>query len=330
MAMKSISSSVVRKLFSLGVAAVTTLAIAPNTLAAGFADFLFVVDESESMKTEHDWLTTMISDLETALQSKGLGTGTEANRFGLVGFGSSRDYANAPFARTFDMDLDTAGVQSFGSANLFSSAVAQLNTIGFYEDGYEAIDFALNEYSFRQDAAVNIVLVTDEDRDGTRQGSKPFNFNNTLAALQGKNALLNAVVNNTLRDGDGNRAVGVDSQGNAFIADGNGGFTTTANGNAARSGTKTDYIDLAWATGNSKIGGAAWDLNILRNGGDSATSFTKAFVEVKSEEALKQNPGGGNNQEVPEPASILGLLVVGSVSIATSKKHRRIADSAQS
>lgn len=188
----------------------------------------------------------------------------------------------------------------------------------------------MSEYSFREDAAVNIVLVTDEDRDKSSRGSKPFNFNNTLAALQEKNALLNVVVNNTLRDGNGNKAVGVDSKGNAFIADSNGGFTATANGTAARSNTKADYIDLAWASGNSNVGGAAWDLNILRQGGDSATSFTKAFVEIKAEEALNQNPGGGNNQEVPEPASILGLLIVGGATIATSRKHGRSENSAQS
>ncbi|MEZ6048644.1 MAG: putative Ig domain-containing protein [Planctomycetaceae bacterium] len=77
--------------------------------------------------------------------------------------------------------------------------------------------------------------------------------------------------------------IGVDSQGNAYIADGTGGYTSATGGTASPSSTKTDYIDLAWD--NS---GSAWNLNILRQGGNSANSFTAAFTNILADHITDQ------------------------------------------
>lgn len=297
------------KLLSLGIAVTATLAIAPNSLAASFADFLFIVDESGSMQNEQVWLQTMIYDLESSLQSNGVGTGVEANRFGLVGFGGK----NEGYPHTFDLDLFTPGVQSFGSANLFADATSKLTTMGDYEDGYEAINVALDQYSFRKDAAVNVVLISDEGRSTHNKRSDEFNYELTLTALKRKNALLNVVVNQNLSDDNEHSAIGIDFAGNAFIPDGNGGFTTTI-ATTAKENTKADYIDLAWETGGGHIGGAAWDLNILRQQGDSERSFTQAFVDIKTQEVIKQ--------KTPEPSSILGLLIFSGIGLATLNKQK--------
>ena len=76
--------------------------------------------------------------------------------------------------------------------------------------------------------------------------------------------VLNVVVNASLRDGNGNTALGVASGGRAFIADGLGGFTRETGGVAVGGfgSTVSDYVDLAL-----NLGGAAWDLNQLRAGG---------------------------------------------------------------
>ncbi|MFB2970236.1 hypothetical protein ACE1CD_14775 [Aerosakkonema sp. BLCC-F183] len=283
--------------------------------AAESADFLFIVDESGSMSGEHTWLGGMIGSLDTALEVKGL----HSNRYGLIGFGGGF-YPGAPFARGLDMDLLTPGIQQFGTASMFANSTNQLKSSGGYEDGYQAIDYALKNYLLREDAALNVVLITDEDRDYTRLGSKDFDFNSILSALQSKNALLNAVVNFGFRDGNGKNAIGVNSHGNAFLADGLGGFTKSTGG-AATTGfrtTKTDYIDLAWATGNSTIGGAAWNLNLLRAGGNSAISFTNAFVAVKAEEASQQN-----TTKVPEPSTGFGLLAFGTFSKMLLKRKNQ-------
>lgn len=67
--------------------------------------------------------------------------------------------------------------------------------------------------------------------------------------------------------------------------------------------SKVDYVDLAWATGNEKVGGAAWDLNILRQGGQAATSFTQAFIDIKTEEVQRQ--------PVPESTRLGSLILLG-------------------
>ncbi|MEL7227686.1 MAG: putative Ig domain-containing protein, partial [Cyanobacteria bacterium J06576_12] len=48
----------------------------------GQADIVFVVDESGSMNTEHDWLGGMVLDLEAALQERGI----TDNRYSLIGY----------------------------------------------------------------------------------------------------------------------------------------------------------------------------------------------------------------------------------------------------
>lgn len=281
----------------------TSLLNPAQVRSAESADFLFIVDESGSMSGEHTWLANTIDSLDTALEAKGL----HSNRYGLIGFGGSY-YPGEPFARAIDMDLVTPGIQQFGTTSIFANSTNQLMTSGGYEDGYQAIDYAINNYLFRDDAALNVVLITDEDRDYGLEGSNGFDFNNILSILQGKNALLNAVVNFGFQDGNNLNSIGVDSQGNAFVADGAGGFTRSTGGVATTGSgtTKTDYIDLAWATGNSTIGGAAWNLNLLRAGGNSAVSFTNAFVTVKAEEASQQLP-----TKLPEPSNALPLLIFG-------------------
>ncbi len=183
----------------------------------------------------------------------------------------------------------TEGV--FGTAEQLSNATAFLSTgQGLTEDGYLGIDRALN-LPFRQGSAVNIILVTDEDRD---IADESLNFETIFNGLDEQNSLLNVTINGTFLDGDGNTALGVDSDGIAYIADGTGGFTTASGGAFGEVGnnpdstdpfnsTQADYVDLAW-----DIGGAGWDLNQLREGGDTAISFTEAFVSVKAQEIGEQ------------------------------------------
>ena len=166
-----------------------------------------------------------------------------------------------------------------GTASQLSLAAHSLTANGSFEDGYDGIRVGINHGGFRPGAAINVVLITDEDRDRVNPN---VNFNSTLGDLDSLGGLLNSVVNANLRNGTNQVALGVDSQGVAYLADGSGGFTTSAGGRFGSGGNdstsvKTDYIDLAWA-----LDGAAWDLNQLRAGGLPAQSFAKAFVEVKA------------------------------------------------
>lgn len=204
----------------LGTAAALTavLAIAQRAEAQNvpknerFADFLFIVDESGSMYAGHDWLDAMIYELEEKLQGRGLGIGHGRNRYGLVGFGNR---SVAP--RAFDLDPFTPGDQLFGNADQFAQTSLRLERSGGLEDGYAGIQFGLDTYEFRPRAAVNFVLVSDEDRDTFDIN---LSFQSILDTLQTHNALLNVVINQSFQDVEGNRAVGVDGWGNAFIPDG--------------------------------------------------------------------------------------------------------------
>lgn len=309
--LKRKAGSLTHKTAMVGGAIALSLTTTSPVFASGFADFLFVVDESGSMRGEHAWLGSMIGDLEASLQSKGLGLGSEKNRYGLVGYGGNF-YPGSPFARTIDMDLSTPEIEQFGDSSLFSTATSQLKAMGGYEDGYEALESGLGQYQFREDAAVNVVLITDDDRKSTHPQSKGFDFQSVLSALNSKNALLNAVVNHRFVDGNGDRAIGVDGDGNAFVADGLGGYVKSTGGTATQGylDTKADYVDLAWATGTGSITGASWDLNFLKMGGETAQSFTSAFVDIKAAEAFHQIKDG-ETQDVPEPGMLLGLMGLG-------------------
>ena len=235
-----------------------------GTTTGGFADIVFVVDESGSMAGEQAWIQQMIFDLDTALEAEGIGP----NQFGLVGYLAS--------GRTINVGNDL-----LGTAEEFSIAAQSLRTSGGIEDGYNGLDLAL-DYPFRDGSAVNFILLTDEDRDN-RNGN--LTFTSLFDELTAAEALLNVGVNASFRTADNQVALGVDGETNAYQADGNGGFVASPGGifQSGSGTTKQDYVDLAWA-----VEGAAWDLNQLRQGGITAQSFTEAFVEIKAQEVQEQ------------------------------------------
>lgn len=265
------------------------LGMAAVAQGAQTADVLFLVDESGSMAGEHAWLSGMVTDLDAGL----VGAGVTGNQYALVGFGGTDAAGQLPHAHT-------VGGGSWGTAAELSTATGSLVASGGIEDGWNAIDYALSTYSFRGNAALNIVLITDEDRDNQNAA---LSYAGVLSQLQGHNAKLNVVVNASLSGG----ALGIYENGadSSYLADGSGGFTKTAGGSVVSDfgTTKEDYIDMALATD-----GAAWDLNKLRTGGLTATSFTAGFVDLKVQEIQQQQP------VVPEPTTValfgIGLLTL--------------------
>lgn len=252
--------------------------------AASFVDVVVVVDESGSMSAEHAWLPGMINALNTELVNLGYTV-----NYGLFGFGSTAN----PNGRT---------LLNAGTAAQFGTAASNLVTSGSSEDGYTALKFASDNYSFTVGAARNYILVTDEDRD-VRVAANTYAT--TLALLTGQNALLNAVLNNPFTCATATSGVIGRTNSTGYVANGSGGYTTCGSpvtGDGANN-TETDYVPLALATG-----GAAWNLNILRAGGNSSLSFTDAFVDIKVQEIIEQTG-------VPEPSTYMmggtALLLLG-------------------
>jgi len=264
--------------------------------AATTADIIFVVDESGSMGGDHVWLTGMVTTLDTNLQTAGVTN----NRYALVGYGTSTA-GHAVGGHIHDLD-GTAGAPllDWGTATDLQNN-AGLVTFGATEDGWEAIDYALNNLTVRTTAGLNVILVTDEDRDN--YGSNSLTYAGVLGSLNNADAILNVVVNANFADASSLVALGLNGDGDAYTKSGttyttsNPGSVTYAYGN-----TQTAYIDMAWATS-----GAAWSINQLRVGGDTATAFTDAFVDIKTEEIIIQ-------PVIPAPGAILlGSIGVGLV-----------------
>jgi hypothetical protein len=165
--------------------------------AATTADILFVVDESGSMSGEHAWIGNMVGALDTAL----IGAGVTGNQYGLVGFGGNSGHGIAGHKHT-------VGGGDFGTAANLATAAGSLVTSGGTEDGYSGIDVALNDYTFRVGAAINVILITDENRDILSGSTNTYA--SSLNLLQSKNALLNVFVNVDFSSDSNSNALGID------------------------------------------------------------------------------------------------------------------------
>lgn len=228
-----------------------------NSSQSRAADIILLVDESGSMSEEHAWIPGMTQLLDQALMVAGIGV-SQKNYFGVVAFGDDCD-SNNSLGRVL---LDNFQ-QTFVSSENITAFIKNLKVGGRQEDGYGAMEIALNEYYFR-DVARQFILITDEDRDVLAVNLTRGNIRDMLDS---SGVLLNAAVSEEFL-GSSLHALGVDSNRNAYLYDpsvrssfrveeGSG----QAVEDSAYGTTNTDYTGLAW-----QLGGAAWDLRQLRQG----------------------------------------------------------------
>ncbi len=277
------------------------------------ADIVVVIDESGSMSGEQRWVGETIPVLDVGLKAKGIGSELLPNRYGLVGFGSWM----------YDTRQIDVGNGLMGGAPEFETASDELIAYGSQEDGWDGINTALNTYSFRDAAALNIIFITDEDRDIRNNA---LTYEGLLSDFQAKNALLNSVVNAIFACPNGKRALGLDANGIGYVYNRQGGYTTCENAYTYRAegSTEKDYIKLSLATG-----GAVWDLAYLRAGGGYAAAFTQAILAVKTKEILNQTPVGDLVPVItatPNPASVNQIITLDASASHFSEADGSITD----
>ncbi len=211
----------------------------------------------------------MIQDLDAALVSAGIGSSNlGANRYGLLAYGG------ATTAFTPQQILIGAGNNQWGTPAQFGVGINTLQANGGFEDGYLAIDYALDNYTFRPAAERFVILVTNEDRD---IADSTKSFASTLTKLRRNNVTLNGIVEADFFAADGTSALALDFKDDAYLADGLGGFTSSPNGfardNFSGGTTVADYVDLIHETQ-----GIAGAIELIQAGGNDTTSFSRALI----------------------------------------------------
>ncbi len=272
-----------RYLRALSAGAAIGLVLASVEASAQAIDFVTIMDESGSMGGEQDFIRQLVPDLDTALR----GQGRTDNQYGLVGYG-----AGNPAPRKFPI-----GGADLGSVADFVTASNGLQVSGGFEDGYDAIDFSLNNIAYRQGSDKFLLLVSDEDRDN---GRPELTFASIQTALQTADVRLFGIVNQPMTTPGGDQVMLTDGT-NSYVPDGQGGFVKVA-GVTLVPGfdtTQADYVDLIL---QQQGGGCVADLNVLRQGGLVATSFAAALQDCLGDAIVQ----GGN--DVRPLVSIVGSM----------------------
>ncbi|XP_065187118.1 uncharacterized protein LOC135817800 isoform X1 [Sycon ciliatum] len=291
------------------------------------ADIVFVIDESRSMITEHQWLHEVSTALDTSLQGHKIGVKVP-NQFGLVGF--ARDDPMDVTGRIIHMDTGC----KFGQASHFKQATSNLAINGRLEDMYLGIILALDQYDFRPGMACQIIGVTDEGRNPLNpsanhrdSGNVPYEFEYMLRRLTEKGCVLNVVVNQQM-DVGGKRGLGVGSNGVGYVDVAGGAFDVIPDKgrpipDTGHGSTHESYTKLALATH-----GGAWDLNKLRLGGDTGMAFTKAFVHLKQREISNQLCERCTCDAAPEAFCRPGCLGEPPVSVSVQSLYSHLSEAA--
>uniref|UniRef100_A0A1X7UV50 Uncharacterized protein n=1 Tax=Amphimedon queenslandica TaxID=400682 RepID=A0A1X7UV50_AMPQE len=246
-----------------------------HTPASG-ADIILLVDESGSMNDEYQWIGAMVKDLDSMLKKLNIGVAVP-NLFSVVGFGSS--YLNNRASRVLEYNE-----KILVPASNVSELIKMLFISGRSEDGYAALKHALDVIPFRSGNAKQFILISDESREPIQLA---LNQSYLLSLFESEDVILNVAVSQSFQNNAGQRAFGIDSSNRTFAYSPFNVLNVYSNGksvkDSAHCSTDLDYTELALLSG-----GAAWDLNILRSGGDIARHFTDAFVLVKAREIYHQ------------------------------------------
>ena len=207
-----------------------------------------------------------------------MGAGNRENHFALVGFGRAdrRQITGIVLSQPTGRDD-------------FLPSLGLLQSNGVAEDGYAALEFAVESINTRMNTVKQMIFVTDEDRRIIR---RDLDRSGIEKILTNSGYILNVIVNQGfLADpkDNGSHALGLDVNRTAYVFNPSSSslYSTVAGGVANFNpysyfpGTYDDYVDLALS-----LGGAAWDINTLVIGEPFSLALARAFAKVKVDEVM--------------------------------------------
>ncbi len=149
-------------------------------------------------------------------------------------------------------------------------ATTAFRSDGAFEEGYAAIDYTLQNYQTRVDAAKFIIFASDEDRDIL---DPTLTLGGTISNLQADGFNFQAIVDVDIVDGSGQTALAIDAN-NVYTLDGTG-FLASPGGTVVRGfgTTVQDYVSIVDATG-----GVAGDIDQIATSPVVANAFSQVLV----------------------------------------------------
>ena len=242
-------------------------------------DTLVVIDSSRGTQKEHNWLANLVNTTEAVLIANEIGSTDRCrNRYALVEFAHRGPNQNGvvkalPSGKVLVTKDDFAGLTNS-------------NPFGKVADGYEALAVGMQRVPFRRDRSVFVqaVLITDEDMDATKR-RQAFSQESLFWLFNAQDVPLHVVIDRTFYvDVNSSQvALGISSGGQvAFLEDTDGWFKVEQNNMQTNVHWRNAfYADLAIGAG-----GSAWDIKIVRQGGNSQKATTYAMASIFTEKVM--------------------------------------------
>eukprot|EP00117_Sycon_ciliatum_P031471 scpid40865/ scgid4475/ Sushi, von Willebrand factor type A, EGF and pentraxin domain-containing protein 1 len=213
------------------------------------ACFIFVVDESHnSMQTYHRWLqeANLGRRLDVDLLRRNVGV-FRRTRYCIVSFDSDQEGGHV---------WQVGARESCGTADEFDQAVDGLKAIGRWDDSYGSISLALDSLPCVKKSAVQIILITDQERPNLADAP---NVKQMIQKLAEHNVIVNTLVRYPIAASSTHRALGMESDGSVILPSrqrriNNASLSDTV----SRRRIFQDYVMLARLSG-----GSVFDLDML-------------------------------------------------------------------
>ena len=245
-------------------------------------DVCLVVSATQTMRLHQRWLQIAVPRLEQQLVSMGIGNETDKpNRYCLVQFGGRGGQLKGHF-------LYVNGKEFFPSTS-FVTARRQLKRSGDIADGYEAVEFTLNNAPFRNDSTVKkvIFVVTNMGRSVLATKAN-LTKQVILNMLLDNHMIFDTIVaaNFIIQSSTTETVIGVTGFNTSSVVRPSGEYefiqgAVTLTSNEGQ--TVNDYITLSLSAGSS-----SWSIGHLREEvSDVIQSFVRSFVAAHELEGLR-------------------------------------------